>query len=226
MPKNIFTGRVDECISAEKSSVLQMAFLGIVSILVGIVCLLDATLVYGLPFIMSISESATTGSRTGMLLPFALGCMFTYCIAYTGYTKAERIIVKLMAVGFLAVAMQICDSHYVDYDRVGLLGLSPAVSGIVHSIGALLGFGLMWVWIMFFFTKSGSDGIRTRHKRIRNKIYYTVGLVMLFGIFIFVLGALNFFEESKPYVWLAEEILLIPAGFALLVKSGVFVKDK
>ncbi|NLB28777.1 MAG: hypothetical protein GX823_00890, partial [Clostridiales bacterium] len=111
-----------------KYSHVQLAFLGFVALLIGIVCMLDVTLVYGLPALTSISESATTGNDAGMLLPFALGCMFTFGISYVGYCKVERILTRVMAVGFLVVAMQICDSVYVVTERVGLLGLPPGVS--------------------------------------------------------------------------------------------------
>ncbi len=88
-----------------KTAKIQMAFLGAVALGIGIICMLDVSVVYGLSPITSISESATTGNMAGMLLPFALGCMATYCIAYTGYCRSERKIVRLMALGFAVVAI-------------------------------------------------------------------------------------------------------------------------
>jgi hypothetical protein len=209
----------------QKTSVLQMAFMGVISLTVGVVCLVDTTLVYGLPFITSISASATTGNATGMLLPFALGCMFTFCISYIGYNDTERSIVNMMGIFFLVVAMQITNSSYISDSRVGLLGLSPEMSGTIHMIGAIFGFGLLWVWVTFFFTKSNPRGHKTPRKRLRNKIYYSMGLVMLFGILLLILGRLGAFTNGFPYVWLAEEFILIPAGVAIIVKSGLVLKD-
>lgn len=202
---------------------IQMAFLGIVALLIGIVCMLNVTLVYRLSPITSISESATTGNKAGMLLPFALGCMVTYCIAYTGYCLSERIIVRGMAVGFTIVAMQVCNSRYISESKVGLLGLSPPVSGIVHSIGALIGFGLMFIWIFFFFTKT-DQVTPTPRKILRNRIYMVCSGIMLAGI---MLIAVNMFTYMGDYlIFIAEEFLLIPAGIAVLIKSGAVLRDK
>jgi len=204
-----------------KSSVIQLTFLGFVALSLGIICMLDIVFVYGLHPLTSISESATTGNRAGMLLPFALGCMFTYCIAYTGYVKSERIITRIMAVCFAVVAMQVCESKYVTETHVGLLGLPAAVSNVVHGVFAIVGFGLMFVWIAFYFTKQGTNP--TDEKLLRNKVYTACAAVMALAIVIFLLGLFNIIEG--PYVFVAEEFMLIPAGFALVVKGGLLFGD-
>ena len=43
-----------------------------------------------------------------------------------------------------------CGSDYVIQDKVGVLGLSKFVSNIVHSIGALVGFGSLLIWQLFY----------------------------------------------------------------------------
>lgn len=201
---------------------LQLAFLGFVAIIIGIVCMLDVTLVYGFPALTSISESATTGNSAGMLLPFALGCMFTFCISYVGYCRSERILTRVMAVAFLVVAMQICDSAYVVTDRVGMLGLTPAISNAVHIAAAVVGFGAMFIWIAFFFTRSVQNP--TREKVRRNYVYVICSTLMASGIILFVLGM--FGVIGKYNVFIAEEFMLMPAGFSLLVKSGLLMKDR
>ncbi len=205
-----------------KSSHLQMVFLGFVSLTVGIVCMLDVVFVYGLPPLTSISESATTGSRAGMLLPFALGCMFTYGIAYVGYCRSERKLVRGMALAFAVAAMQLCDSPYLEFDRVGLLGLSHTASNWVHFLGSAIGFGAMFLWIAFFFTRGSLHP--TPEKRKRNEVYRICATLMAAGILLLALGALGWLG---PYsVFLAEELMLLPAGVALLVKGGLFLRDK
>jgi hypothetical protein len=92
-------------------------------------------------------------------------------------------------------------------------------------IGAIGGFGLMWVWVTFFFTKTNPECSPTRRKKTRNIVYYTLGLIMLFGVLLLIIGAFGAFNESFPHTWLAEEILLLPAGVALLIKSGIFLSD-
>lgn len=205
-----------------KSSHLQLVFLGIVSLTVGIVCMLVVVFVYHLPAITSISESATTGNRAGMIVPFALGCMFTYGIAHVGYCKAERILTRVMAVGFLVVAMQICKSEHIEFDRVGLLGLPVAVSHVVHVIGSIVGFGAMFIWIAFFFTRGVANP--TPQKLIRNEIYLICATLMAAGIVVFVLGSFGVLGNYSVYI--AEQFMLIPMGFALIVKSGYLVRDR
>lgn len=205
-----------------KHSLMQLAFLGFVSLTVGIICMLDVTLVYHLPMITSISESATTGNRAGMLLPFALGCMFTYCISYVGYCCSERILTRIMAIGFFVVAMQVCNSEYVTAASVGLLGLSPEVSHTLHSLGATAGFGAMFIWIAFYFTRGEKNP--TPEKLIRNNIYIICAALMAAGIILFILGMVGIVGNHN--VFIAEEFLLIPAGVALLAKSGVILSDK
>lgn len=201
---------------------LQLAFLGLVSILVGIICMLDTMMIYKLPALTSISQSATTGIRCGMILPFVLGCMFTFCISYVGYCKSEKILTRIMAIGFMVVAMQICNSEYVNLNQVGLFGLTPEISNILHCIGAVVGFGAMYIWIAFFFTRGVPEP--TPRKLVRNKVYVVCAIMMECGIAYFVLGTLGF--AGKHSVFIAEELMLIPAGFALIVKSGIFLCDK
>jgi hypothetical protein len=205
-----------------KSSHIQLVFLGFVALTIGIVCMLDVIFVYQLPALTSISESATTGNKAGMLLPFALGCMFTYCIAYVGYCRSERILTRIMAIGFAVVALQICDSIYVTVDRVGLLGLSPQTSHILHTIAAVIGFGAMFIWVAFYFTRGVANP--TPEKRTRNRIYLVCATFMASGIILFILGMFGLIGAHS--VFIAEEFLLIPAGFASIVKGGFLFEDK
>ena len=208
-----------------KSSNIQLAFLGFVSLLIGFICMFSTVFIYGFDPLTSISESATTGNATGMILPFALGCMFTYTIAYVGYCKSERIITRVMGVSFLIVAMQICNSIYVTELRIGLLGLPPKLSNIVHLCAAASGFGLMFVWITFYFTRSDkTKKNRTKQKIIRNYIYIACGAVMLCGLLMIFIG--RFVPMGRYIVFIGEEFILIPAGFAIIVKSGLILKDK
>ena len=207
-----------------KSSNIQLAFLGFVSLLIGLVCMFSTVFIYGFDPLISISESATTGNAAGMILPFALGCMFTYTIAYVGYCQSERVITRVMGVGFLIVAMQICNSPYVTEPRVGLLGLPPKLSNVIHVCAAALGFGLMFVWIAFYFTRSDkAKKDRTKQKTIRNYIYIACGAIMFCGIAMLIIG--RFAPIVKYIVFIGEEFILIPAGFAIIVKSGLILKD-
>ena len=210
--------------NSSKMSYTSLFFLGVVAITIGLGVVLDGICVYGLPFFTSISESATTPLKTSMLLPFGLGLMSLFFFNYRGYDRTDNILAKLMAIGFSVVAMQPCLSPYnQDFSAIGLFGVSPKMSNTLHNVGALMGFGAMWYWIMFQFTKGLMDEERTKMKRWRNRVYRGCGLAMLSGIAWFLIG-----EKvclTAPNTWIAEELILIPAGIACLVKGGAFLKD-
>lgn len=208
-----------------KSANIQLAFLGFVSFFIGIVCMVCSVFVYDFDPLTSISESATTGNTAGMILPFALGCMFTYTIAYIGYCRSERVITRIMGVCFAVVAMQVCYSNYILQPHVGLFGLPPEVSNIVHLVAAASGFGLMFIWITFYFTRSDKEKEdRTKQKIIRNYIYIACGSAMLCGLLMMVIG--SFVPMGRYIVFIGEEFILIPAGLAIIVKSGLILRDK
>lgn len=48
--------------------------------------------------------------------------------------------------------------------------------------------------------------------------------VMLSGIILLLIGL--FVDMGQYIVFIAEEFLLIPAGFAVIVKSGVVLRDR
>jgi len=218
-------GNKSEIDYANKQRQYQLVVLGVVSILLGALCAFICVVVYKLPMLSSISQSATTGVQAGMILPFGLGMMVLFAITYKSYCLSERIIVILMGIGFALVAMQPCYSSYLAHEpSVGLLGLPPKISDIVHLIGAAMGFGLMAVWIMFYFTKTDKTKIPTSEKLRRNAWYRFWGG----GVFISILLlCLCFFVDFGPIgVFVAEELALFSMGMAVLVKGGAFFRDK
>jgi hypothetical protein len=209
--------------NSSKTSYLSLFSLGILAAVIGIGVVLDGLLVYGHPWFHSISDSATTGLETGMLLPFGLGGLAFFMLGYTGYDKVDNILAKLMAFGFFLVAMQPCSAGGSGLMKIGAFGLTPAWSSHIHSIGALLGFGVMAYWVSIQFRKGVLDDDQTTMKKWRNRIYATVGWTMLSALIVVALGKI--FDWSTTIFW-AEECLLLPASVAILVKSGAFLKDK
>ena len=209
---------------SSKSSYISMMFLAILAFILGFGVILDGMLVYDLPFFTSISESATTGAMTGMILPFVLGGMAIYFAGYRGYDLIDRICAKIMGLGAFGVAMQLCLSEYIEtYEKVGLLGLTPSTSNIVHSISALLLFGTMIYWVGCRFTKGVGDDDRTNMKKWRNRIYKTCAITSLAGVLWFAIGNLIF--PHGPNVWIAEELILLPMAVAIFTKAGGWLKD-
>lgn len=208
---------------SSKSSYLSMMFLAILAFVLGFAVTLDGMLVYNLPFFTSISESATTGPMTGMILPFVLGGMFVYFVGYRGYDKIDRICAKVMGLGAFGVAMQLCYSDYlVNFKKVGLFGLSPNTSNIVHSIAAILLFATMIYWVGCRFTKGVGDDNITHMKKRRNKIYKTCALASLAGVIFFIVGPIL---EIKASVFISELLVLLPLSLAIFTKAGGWLKD-
>ena len=209
--------------NSSKSSYISMMFLAFLGFILGFGVILDGMLVYGFPFFTSISESATTGPETGMILPFVLGGMAVFFAGYRGYDLADRICAKVMGLGAFGVAMQLCLSDYVlNYKKIGLLGLSPSNSNIIHSISALLLFGTMIYWVGCRFTKGVGDDDRTNMKKWRNHVYKTCALLSLFGVVFFVVGPVLGIKTS---VFWSEEMILLPLSIAIFTKAGGWLKD-
>lgn len=209
--------------NSEKSTYLSMMTLSILAFILGFGVVLDGMLVYNLPWFTSISESATTGPKTGMLLPFVLGAMCIFFIGYRGYDLGDRICAKLMALGAFGVAMQICTSEYLNgFNKVGLLGLDPSKSNIVHSVSAFLLFGTMIYWVGCRFTKGVLDDEPTDMKRWRNRLYRTTALIALVGVIFLPIGSMLGFKEA---VFVSEEIILLPLAISIFTKAGGWLKD-
>ena len=208
----------------------QLKFMGFIAIFIGPLVLFTTSVTYGLSFPKSISETATIANRTAAILPFCLGALalfaLTYAIVYA-YDRLDKICSFGMASGFTVVAMQMCSSVYINVARVGLFGVIPRVSNIMHSIGAVVGFGSMIFWIMLCFRKSDRRrDLQTKEKQIRNKIYFYSGIAMILSLGLFILNSAGIFGDDFPVVFVAECAMLLFGGISCLIKGGLFLKDK
>lgn len=196
----------------------QLFIMGLLAIIIAPLVLFDTVIVYKLPFLNSISESGTIANQTSPILPIILGALAIFGLSYKSKwnSRGDTLCTKVMAIGFLFVAMQMCGSDYVIQNRVGVLGLSKEISNVVHSIGALIGFGALLIWQMFYFTKSGLN--KSPEKVKRNKVYYTCSALSIIGIAIFIAGSLF---NLPHYVFWAEFVLLTLAGISCIVKSEI-----
>ena len=207
----------------------QLGTMGFVAIFIGPLVLFTTSVTYKLKFPNSISETATIANRAGAILPFCLGALalfaLTYAIVYA-YDGLDKIFTVGMASGFTVVAMQMCSSAYIDVDRVGLLGVIPKTSNILHSLGAVIGFGSMIFWIMLCFRKSDRrKSLQTKEKHIRNKIYFCSGIAMILSLGLFILDSAGLFGDNFPVVFVAECAMLLFGGISCLIKGGVILRD-
>ncbi len=204
--------------------------MGLLAISIGPVSLFVTTVIYKLPFLSSISESATIANMVSPVLPYSLGALALFSLTYAfkhSYDAMDKLLTGGMFVGFTAVTMQMCASPYIQFDRVGLLGLSESASNIVHETGAIIGFACMIFWILFGFRQSDRPKAkRTAEKRKRNKIYTALGFGMIASLLLLVFKSKRLFGADFPAVFLAECLMLTFGGLACLVKSGAVLKDK
>jgi len=202
----------------------QLCVMGIVAILIAPFALIDATLVHGLPFPQSISETGTMANTVSPILPLCLGALALFSLTYAvkhKYSRLDSIFTMGMFIGFVLVAVQMCRSPYVQGDSVGVFGLSPAWSNIVHLFGAFLGFSSLILWVLVCFSKSNlSPKRRTPQKHIRNNCYYTLGLLMVSALVLFVLDLCGLFGDDFPLVFVLEWTILTLMGVACCIKGG------
>ena len=215
----------DKVVQNPKQSDNSLRVLAWLAIALGIAVVAIGSLIYRQDWFQSISASATYFG-TAYILPFVLGGMSVYFWGYRGYAQIDRLFAKTMSVGAFLTAVFPCKTPYNSgEDKIGLLGFSPEVSNIFHGIGAIMLFLFLASWIFFLFRKTGKKAINPK-KKLRNRVFFIAATVMFVGIICCVTGfvfyILDLFDpqSSFPFVFWGEIIVLIPAGFAILVKAG------
>lgn len=210
--------------SAATTSFNSLLILGIITLIIGFLVIIDGYFGYNYPLFTSISQSATTPLTTSMILPFCLGAMCVFFMGYSGYDKTDFWFSKIMSLGAFLVAMNPCNSLYITSDKIGLFALSVKWSSVLHHVGALLLFGTFIIWVGFQFTRSNVLQ-KTSEKTARNNVYLFSAYCSSFGVLLIVLDAFNLTFLNNA-IWLGEVMILIPLGISVIVKAGVLLKDK
>ena len=183
--------------------------------------------IYGLDYTFTSISASANFYGTAYLLPFVLGGMAIFFWDYFGYAKIDRVCTKSMSVAAIVVAMFQCNEFSADHDvpsKIGLLGLSPRLSNLMHTTAAIVLFSALIIWIVFLFTKTRKGVVQCHEKIVRNRVYRIAGVLACIGL---VSTVCHLTCTHVPYVWLGEVVILIPSGFALLVKSNIsWFKDK
>ena len=208
----------------------QLKAMGFIAIFIGPAVLFAVMLIHGLPFPRSISETATIANRTDAILPFCLGALALFSLTYAivhAYDRTDRIFTAGMFSGFTVVALQMCASPYIQSPRVGLLGVSEYASNVMHSIGAVVGFGCMILWVTLCFTKSDKlKNMQTKEKKLRDTCYFWLGVMMMLSLLLFACDFIGLLGDNFPVVFAAECLMLTFGGIACLIKGGFILKDK
>jgi hypothetical protein len=186
--------------------------------------------VFGYQFPDSISQTGTLGNQVGAVLPFLLGAFALYAVSYAivhAYDRIDSVLTINAAIGFAMVAMFPCLSPYiVDSTRVGIFAMSELWSDILHSIGAIGGFGCLIFWILRFRKSNLPEHKQTKEKLIRNRIYLGLFIGMVLSLSVFIADGLGAFQDDFPTIFVVEALILTFAGVACLIKGGFFLRDK
>jgi hypothetical protein len=147
---------------------------------------------------------------------------------YKGLDKRDGIIANFAAVFALLVAFfptnpsadSVC--QYISTNRI------TSVNAVHYSAAGLL-FASFAYFSIFLFTKTGPTKEITLHKKMRNRIYVTCGIIIiicvaLIAVYNFVGNLETTFAKYKPTLVL-ESIALFAFGTSWITKGEMILKD-
>lgn len=165
----------------------------------------------------SISATYYANSKIIMIgLLFATGLFF---FSYKGYDWKDRLCSLIQAIACMGIIVFPCLTPGVP-DKVGLFDVPVKISAMFHNSCAGILFIAFAFNILFLFTLG--KGEKTERKKLRNKIYYICGFVIVAGLILQVLWSCIFQKMAPaefPGTWINEAIMLTAFAFAYLVKS-------
>lgn len=171
------------------------------------------SLVNGDGFPPSISA---TYFRDPCITPFmiTLGSAGLLLVTYRGYDKADDVLNTLAGIFGLGVCLFPCAA---ELGNIGTFQLPAATSDVIHTISAILFFGILAYNSLFQFTK-GSDN-PTVNKKKRNVIFRVCGVGMIVSFILLPI----FTVLAVPYaVWTVEMIALTFFGISWLTKADYY----
>lgn len=161
-------------------------------------------------------------SKTYYFTPALAAILTTASIVlmtYDGYDWRDNLVTTLSGVFGIGIVLFPCDCSYAT-DYVGLFQVPVNISGIVHSICAIVFFLLLAFNAGFLFTLGSDD---TRNKRIRKVIYRICAVGMVVSM-VPMLIPVHFFAKT----FIVEALALTFFGVSWLIKGNVFgiLEDK
>ena len=165
--------------------------------------------------ILDFPESISATWYTNACTPFMiiLGSASFLLICYKGYDKIDDILLTCSGIAGLGICLFPCSIEEVP-GKVGTFLIDCEISSIIHTVSAIIFFGLLAYNSFFLFTKS--SGEMTRNKKIRNIIYRVSGVGMVASFLLLLL-------PSFPIkIWLVETIALFFFGVSFLAKADIY----
>lgn len=165
---------------------------------------------------------------TGNLFVGTLCAVSLFLISYKGYPGDNRDNILTTLAGIFALGIAFFPTNNNSTDSCAILQLPDNdVRRIIHYVCATIFFVLLAFISFFFFTKS--KGVKTPKKILRNKIYKTCGILIIFFVVLISLYGifgryLTGLIKYKPIFWL-EWGALLSFGTSWLVKGEMVLKD-
>lgn len=162
-----------------------------------------------------IPESISATWYTNACTPFMiiLGSAGFLLISYKGYEKIDDVTLTAAGIAGLLICLFPCEVRGI-VGEVGTFSIDVKTSGIIHTISAIIFFGLLAYNSIFLFTK-GSE-TPTENKKLRNIIYRTCGIGMILSFLILLSPGF------RIKVWLMETIALFFFGISFLTKADIY----
>ncbi len=160
----------------------------------------------------SISATWYTNASTPFMIILGSACFLL--ISYKGYERIDDVILTCSGIAGLMICLFPCRNPWQEIEKVGTFLVDMHTSHIIHSVSAIIFFGLLAYNSFFLFTKS--SGTMTANKRIRNIIYKISGVGMLASFLILLL------PTFPIKVWLTEAFALFFFGISFLTKAEIY----
>jgi hypothetical protein len=195
---------------------------GFLGIALPFVVFLGDLIIFGEGLQDSISGYYYTGMRdvfVGILC--AIG---VFLLSYKGYETIDAVAGEFACVFALGVAL------FPTAPAHGASQLQQII-GHIHLGLASLYFATLAFFSLFLFTKTDPNGVPTRRKLQRNKVYRTCGTVMVLCLILIVIvhiihsGDVNdTFSKSGLVFWL-ESAAVVAFGVSWITKGEAILKD-
>lgn len=147
-----------------------------------------------------------------------LGSASLLLLAYDGYEKIDDKVNTYAGICGLGICLFPCTPPNDYIGLVGVFQINPILSNTLHTICAVLFFGLLAFNSIFLFTKT-NHLIMDESKQKRNIIYKICGYGMISSFLsILVLSFLNI----QNAIWIGETFALMFFGISWLTKANCY----
>lgn len=185
--------------------------LGVLGMLLPIIVLV-LSLANGSGFPDSISATWWQWGYNQTPFMIILGSASILLFSYSGYERIDDIVCSFAGAFALGICLFPCAMGYgKPVGILSFLGMTDAITGILHNISAFAFFGLLSFNSLFLFTKTNGD--MTDNKKKRNIIFRVCGVGMLASFLMLLI-------PIPHIIWIVETIALAFFGVSWLTKAN------